>query len=257
MSKSTIVRADLNTVEHGGLKFYCREGTSDWKAVREVVERRGYGRYGFTPAAGEEWLDLGANIGAFSVWAASQHPTVLVTAYEPDPEMCELIVHNAKLNGVKKQIDVHQAAVVADRRREVTLHCNVQQGNVWRNSIERHWRGERDIAVPAVHIREVLTATGPGSYLKMDVEGTEMPLLEWMLGTSTNWNLMKRKLQGMVFEWSFDVDRRIERFRNVIHELQTAYNQVRNAQLPDDAPAEWPASWNPPCRVVWAWNDAV
>lgn len=256
MSKSTLVRkSDLTKVEVNGLEFYVREGTSDIKAIREVVERRGYGRYGFVPAVGESWLDLGANVGAFSVWAASQDKSITVQAYEPDPTMCELIEHNAKLNKVNKQIEVYQCAVVADDRAEVTLHCNVQQGNVWRNSIERHWRGEQDITVPAYHISEVLESMPDYSYLKMDVEGTEMPILEWMLGTHKTRKLTRMKLRGMVFEWSFDVDRRIARFTSVTDQLHDLYDIVNNAQIPSDHPEEWPGNWNPPCRVVWAWNE--
>jgi FkbM family methyltransferase len=243
--------ANLERITVDGLDFDIRPGTSDEKSIREVVERRGYGRYKFAPAADEFWIDLGANIGAFSVWAASQDPSIRVHAYEADPTMCELVAHNLELNGLREQVEIFHSAVVADRRRTVTLHCNTARGNVWRNSIEREWRGGEDITVPAFNIKKVLEAVPADSYLKMDIEGTEMPILEWMLA---NHRMTVRQLAGMVFEWSFDVDRSIARFTNVIDGLSELYDEVKNARIPDDAPAEWPPQWNPPCRVVWAWN---
>jgi FkbM family methyltransferase len=249
--------ATMERIEIDGLTFDIRVGTSDEKAIREVVQRRGYGRYKFTPAPGEFWLDLGANVGAFSVWAASQDRSIKLHAYEPDPDMCELIHHNLKLNRLHKQVDVIQAAVVADRRRTVTLHCNTARGNVWRNSIEREWRGGEDITVPAINIKKVIAdsayhaSRGAGTFMKMDVEGTEMPLLEWLIAHPNELQM----IDGMVFEWSFDVDRSIPRFQSVIAGLGQHFGTIKNAQLPDDAPAEWPAQWNPPCRVVWAWNE--
>lgn len=242
--------ATLERIVCDGLKFDVRQGTSDEKSIREVVQRRAYGRYKFIPAAGEHWLDLGANVGAFSVWAASQHPSVTVHAYEPDPESFSLLKHNLRINKLDRQVRCYQAAVVTDRRQQAVLHCNTARGNVWRNSIERSWRGGEDIVVPTISMRKVLDSVPAGSYMKLDVEGSEMPILEWLIRTAAI-----TRLAGMVFEWSFDVDRSIPRFRNVIEALDQIYDVVRNAQLPEDAPDVWPANWQPPCRLVWAWNE--
>jgi FkbM family methyltransferase len=242
---------DLKTINVDGLKFAVRPNTSDMKAINEVVSRGNYGRYNFAPAVGEHWIDLGANIGAFTVWAASRH--AYVQAYEPDGEMCDLIERNVALNGQAGLAEIFQSAVVADRRRSVTLHRNSARGNLWRSSIEREWRGGDDVVVPTCHISRVLRAAPNGSYLKMDVEGTEMPLLEWMLD-GPNVELTVKKLQGMVFEWSFDVDPSIPRFRNVIARLQKFYTEVRNFRTPDGVDL-WPSNWQPPCRVIWAWNE--
>jgi FkbM family methyltransferase len=239
------------------LKFDIRPDTSDEKALREVVEKKGYGRYHFTPSAGEHWIDLGGNIGAFAVWAAAQDPSITVDCYEADPEMCDIITHNIELNRVDGRVAVYNSAVVADRRRTVTLHCNTARGNVWRNSIERDWRGGVDITVPAYSIASVLKgaatkAEGRPVYMKMDIEGTEMPILEWMLQTKGG---VRNTLKGMVFEWSFDVDPSIARFRDVIAGLSTMYD-IRNGQITDKmASVEmWPAEWFPAARLVWCWS---
>lgn len=246
----------LERVEFDGLKFDIRPDTSDIKAIREVVEKRGYGRYGFVPAEGEHWIDLGGNIGAFSVWAASKHPSIQVHCYEPDETMCDMIEHNVKINKLSKQVQVFHSAVVADARKTVTMHTNSARGNVWRNSIERSWRGGEDIEVPAFNIKKVLAAVPDGSYVKMDVEGTEMPLLENMyMSSPAMLRLAKRKVQGIVFEWSFDVDPLIARFRNVVDAIGEVYGTVNNARIKDDAPENWPAEWFPAARLVWAWND--
>lgn len=245
----------LDRVEFRGLEFDVRPDTSDIKAIREVVERRSYGRYSFVPAEEEFWIDLGANVGAFSVWAASQHPSIHIHAYEPDPVMCDLIEHNLKLNKLNKQVDVFNSAIVADNRTSVTLHCNTARGNVWRNSIERSWQGGEDIEVRAFHIREVLRSAPDGSYVKMDIEGTEMPLLEKLFMSSpAALKLAKAKIRGIVFEWSFDVDNSIPRFKNVCDALGEVYEVVNNTKVKDGFD-EWQPSWQPPCRMVWAWND--
>lgn len=226
----------LTRLEHKGLLFDVRPGTSDEKAFNEVVKRRNYARYDCGPHDGDEWVDLGANVGAFTVWAASLG--AYVYAFEPDPEMCTMIEHNLRLNGLIGHATITQAAVVADERTEVVLHCNVARGNVWRNSIERHWQGEADIVVPAVNVKTLWRSM---RHVKMDIEGTEMPILE---------KVAKAKVQSLVFEWSFDVDPSIPRFHAVIEKLRTVYDEVRYGGF-DETADTWLPAWFPPCRMVW------
>jgi hypothetical protein len=63
---------------------------------------------------------------------------------------------------------------------------------------------------------------------KMDIEGAEMPILE-----ETN-----KKFNKLVFEWSFDIDGNLNRFRNCINKLKNIYDvniqDKRFYELPDD-----------------------
>jgi FkbM family methyltransferase len=229
-------------IEYRNLKFDCRPGTSDEKSVKEVVMRRGYARRGFPlPGPGQVWNDLGANIGAFSVWAASLGASV--RCYEPDPASCEMVERNLHINGLTDRVVIKQVAVVADGRKKAVLHQNVARGNVWRNSIERGWRGETAIEVPCYDVRKLWT---PKRYTKMDVEGSEMAILE-SVGVEV-------ALQALVFEWSFDVDTSLVRYRSVISDLKLLYDNVGNATVPDDHDT-WQPEWFPPCRTIFCWND--
>jgi FkbM family methyltransferase len=223
------------------LKFKVRPSTSDDKALKEVVEKAGYGRYGFAPQEGEYWYDLGGNIGAFSVWAAARGASV--TCYEPDPTMAQMIVDNVKLNKLTRQVNVECAAVVAKAPRsgKLTLHLNSARGNLWRSSVEREWQGGESVEVDAVGISTIWDS---GSYWKMDVEGSEMAILETLLAKRA------KPAAGLVFEWSFDVDRSIPRFVAVRDGLRERYDIVNHGKIAEDAP-EWLPSWFPPARLVW------
>ena len=84
------------------LLFDTRAGLSDRKAIREVVEKRAYARHGFTPRPGDHWLDLGANVGAFTVWAAAHGADVI--AFEPDPESMRMVHRNVALNHLEPMV---------------------------------------------------------------------------------------------------------------------------------------------------------
>ena len=46
--------------------------------------------------ADQLWMDLGANIGTFSLWALAQGCRVI--CYEPEPDNVIILTHNLKLN---------------------------------------------------------------------------------------------------------------------------------------------------------------
>lgn len=222
-----------------GLEFDTRENTSDLKAIKEVVIKKGYKRKDFFPQDGEHWIDIGANIGAFAVWAGSLGAQV--EAFEPDPESAELAKHNVKLNGLSRLVTIHNVALTEkNTSQNATLYTNTAKGNVWRNSLYKEWRGGGEITVKTQPVEEYWK---PGSCIKLDAEGAEIPILQKYS------HLMVRKL---VFEWSFDIDPDINKFRNVINELQKNYSTVKYNKF-QDGYEKWQSSWFPPCRTVWCY----
>ncbi len=214
-----------------GLKFYYRPNTSDIKTIMEVVERNVYQKKYFQIEAGEHWIDLGGNIGAFTLLALSKGATVDV--YEADNEHCELIKMNLELNGLNA--NVINKAVVHDSTKEIYL--NIQKnGNTWRNSIVRNWNGGKK-KVDCINIESILNKD---VCCKMDIEGAEMLILE-------NLKTMPKK---MVYEWSFDIDDNIDRYRSVLKKMTDNYQNVKHNSIKDEHKI-WQKGWFPPCRNVY------
>lgn len=231
-----ITAGGMTRIVADGLTFDCRPGTSDEKAVREVVSKGGYARRDFRPRDGERWIDAGANIGAFSVWAAALGAKV--DAFEPDPESAELARHNVDLNGLSRYVDVHEVALTADHEGTAEFHQNTARGNVWRNSLHKKWQGGETITVPTIPI-EAWWHTA--FHVKLDVEGSEMPILE---------RFASQRVNRLVFEWSFDIDPDLARFERVIDQLRGTYARVRFNKIAGGHRA-WQSEWFPPCRTVW------
>jgi len=217
--------------EKTGLKFYYRPNTSDIKTIMEVVDRDVYQKKYFKIEAGEHWIDLGGNIGAFTLLALSKGATVDV--YEADNEHCELIKMNLELNGLNA--NVINKAVVHDNTQEIYL--NIQKnGNTWRNSIVKNWKAGKK-KVYCINIEEVLNNN---VCCKMDIEGSEMLILE-------NIKSMPKKI---VYEWSFDIDDNIDRYRNVLKKMIDNYKNVKHNSIKDEHKI-WQKGWFPPCRNVY------
>ena len=225
---------NLKKLAHKGIQFYAREKTSDEKTFDEVIVRNVYEKQYFKIKTGEHWIDLGGNVGAFALNAISKGATVDI--YEPDPFNCKMIEKNLKLNNMNANI--HNLAVVANDMKKMTMYVgnNMQ---VWRNSLYKNW-GNQKFTVKCINFNEVIKEN---HCVKMDIEGAEMPILEAM-------TVMPKK---MVFEWSFDIDASITRYREIVKKMQSNYNNVHAPSYSDDY-VEWPSSWFPACANVFSYR---
>lgn len=193
--------------EINGIKFYHRDGFSDLKTFEEVLGNKVYLKKGMTINQNETWMDCGGNVGAFALLACSKGAKV--TVYEPDPYNCEMIKKNLELNGLEAEIK--QVALVHNDIKEAVLFIG-NNNAVWRNSIVKKWNN-KGIKVPCVNFDEEAKNF---DCCKMDIEGAEMLILE-------NSNKVFDKL---VYEWSFDIDGSLNRFRNIINIQKYLYNKV-------------------------------
>lgn len=224
-----------------GIKVKARHGFSDMKTYKEVIGNRVYERKGFKIQTGSTWMDCGGNVGAFCLFAASKGANVVT--YEPDPFNCQLIEDNLKLNGWMDRVEIKQAALVCGDQKEAILSIGTN-GNVWRNSLVKRWNSGKAIKVPCLNFDNEASKF---RQCKMDIEGSEMPILE-----ST-----KIVFDRLVYEWSFDIDPSLPRFWNIIEQQSSFYDlkfPVSSTRFEKRDYIEWQPSWFPACVNVFAWK---
>lgn len=125
---------DRNTVREANLVFGDMKMRCD---LREMLQRQIYffGTYFIEREMLDQWLyyaanaeivfDVGANSGIYGIAAKAAQPRSQIYAFEPTPEMAQLLRVNAELNRLEN-FDVVEVAV-ADRTGTAALH---------------RWRGE-------------------------------------------------------------------------------------------------------------------
>jgi FkbM family methyltransferase len=146
--------------------------------VREVLEPSVQEALRRHVAPGAVVYDVGANIGFFSLLAASLvGPTGRVEAFEPMPSSAEAIRANATLNGLDT-IRVHQVAV-ADRSglQTLLLHSEDSESHLADRGRHRAITGELAVDVIALdeHIENGLVPIP--DVIKIDVEGSEIAVI--------------------------------------------------------------------------------
>jgi FkbM family methyltransferase len=142
------------------------------RLVREIVVNRVYSRPPFGIEPDDTVVDIGANIGVFTLHAASA-TRGRVCAVEALPENAEFIRTNAALNRFEN-IEVVSAAVCGKSGTvEFSVSPNGAMGAVSQPGPAT--AGDRRITVPAVTLPELLERWGlrEVDFLKLDCEGSE------------------------------------------------------------------------------------
>ena len=194
------------------MNFITRPDTTDQKVVDEVVKRNVYEhkKFGFFIKDCPFWVDLGANIGTFTCLAASKGCHVL--AFEPEPDNFKLLKDNTKLNE-SKNVTLVQEGVVAGPDSTLDLYLCKGDYNKYRHTIFKK-RGRASIPIKVRNFQKVLDTYKPNG-VKIDIEGAEIELLE-----SAVW---APHVTHVVFEYSFDIDPSIARFKAIVDSLATQF----------------------------------
>jgi FkbM family methyltransferase len=126
---------------------------------------------------GDHVVDVGANIGVFTVLSAQRVGTAgVVTAFEPEPGNIARLRSNISANGLEN-VEVREACV-GDTDGSVTLY--VQDGQSGSHSVVRP-DGATPLTVDVVRLDSAIS-TRPVSALKIDVEGFEAAVLRGASG---------------------------------------------------------------------------
>lgn len=179
---------NLDLVQHMGL--WGRKDTSDIKAITEVMKGT-YERRDFKILPSETWLDIGLCVGSFAYYAGVKGAKVI--GFEPYSLHQEI----AKKNLVNLSNVTLLPIAVSDKEGEMTLSINSARGNTWRNSLLKEWRGGGKEPVKVELIDKYITE---GVCLKIDCEGSELPILNRLLATGDI-----KKVKKVVFEYSWDI----------------------------------------------------
>jgi FkbM family methyltransferase len=151
-----------------GLKIHLSEHPHDVISVFLIFVREDYGHI----QSGSTVVDVGANIGIFSLYAA-HHRAQRVFAYEPSAESYDYLLQNIRANHLERIIIPCRLAVVGTPGEPVRFPTKSSMYNAIltdNDASEFEW-------VNTIGLSEILNQTGDSNLLKLDCEGAEYSIL--------------------------------------------------------------------------------
>ena len=119
-------------------------------------------------------IDVGGNIGAFSCHAAWRHPRARVHAFEPQDVEAATFLANVQNNGLRN-VELHRQPVTRDGR---MVGFSVNAANPAASGI--FWEPDCARTTPSVTLDVVPLAGAKWLFVKLDCEGAEGELIEWL-----------------------------------------------------------------------------
>jgi FkbM family methyltransferase len=142
---------------------------------------------------GGTFVDVGANVGAYSLWAARVvGERGRVIAYEAEPRNYDVLKTNLELNRVKNATAFNVG--VSDQAEQLTLYLNASKnsgGNTFVPGI--HPPGPGTITVPCRPLLGLLRESGAArvDFMKLDIEGFESRVLARFFAESPEDSLLR------------------------------------------------------------------
>lgn len=177
------------------LTVHYRFNRGDVQSIREVMMEDTY-RLPFALDSVKTVVDLGANIGLWSLWASEAYGFAKVIAVEPDAENAKMVRRNFEANLIPGE--VLEAAIGSSAGK--ALFQKQRESNLGRVAASGTANDPETVEVAQVSMHDVLHRLPPGSVIdvvKMDVEGAEQTVLT----QETSWLASVRSL---VIEWHPD-----------------------------------------------------
>ncbi len=121
-------------------------------------------------------IDIGANAGLYSIFAALEERFADIVAYEPNQLCYDRMRANLLLNGLTDKVTTRRAAV-SDHKGEVPFVYSPNNNDLFSQVVAE---GSSRDTVPSVRLDDEWPITGRRVAIKMDIEGHERTALEGM-----------------------------------------------------------------------------
>lgn len=174
-----------------GGETICFSGTPPFQIFQEIWRRQVYTNHGWMKSARPQTIvDIGANIGFFSLYAARKWKQAHVWAYEPAPGNFKLLEENVRSSHGRV---LPFACAVTGRQGQIPFFLKSEAG--WHSIYKAG--AQETVMVESINLHDVFNFVNQNriDLLKMDCEGAEYDLLEG------NAKLLSAHVRDIVMEY--------------------------------------------------------
>ncbi len=183
-------------------------GDRSWRTCVEVFGRDCYRLAALHLPPAPTVVDIGANLGAFTLAVGAVRPQAQIVSFEPSPTAFGILALNVERNESSRSAITLRQVAVTGAGAGPSVRLAERDGDLCTSSIVSGASGEpgvREVKVPAVSLADVLSGCPEGiDLIKIDAEGAEYDMVlttpAATLRTAHQWVIEYHRVPGHSFE---------------------------------------------------------
>ena len=202
-----------------GAKILVRPWADDVRIVKSVFAKKNYVNEFVSIMPNSIVVDVGANIGAFTIFAAQMAEKVF--AFEPEPENFRLLCSNIELNRLKNVIPSRMA--ITKKKGKKNFYIAEKQHSGSHSFFLQQYK--KKIEVKTLSIMDLIEkeALTKINFLKLDCEGSEDEIIQGLSSEAA------KKIEQIALEFhrindSFTTDKMVGKLNTLGFEVRVEKN---------------------------------
>lgn len=166
----------------------------------------------------KEFLDIGANMGYYSLAASKINPKITVQSFEPQPKVFSTLLRNLSLNNLSDRINAHNYGLgVSESRMTMFIPRFTGTGGASFANLHENEGLPQEVEVEVKMLDSYLEEYSHPDLIKIDVEGYEFEVISGGMGI-----IMKSKptiIAELLRKWMKPFDRQPQEVVDVLAEV--------------------------------------
>jgi FkbM family methyltransferase len=174
------IDVNISGQENKKLNLILPEGDQTYVGTLAGICKKQFNFFDLKPKDGTNIIDMGCNYGLISMICATLYPQCTIHAFDPCKDVFQFMMINCFVNNIKN-IVFHNTAVTTSQEENLNFCSNIELGRSCFVESKFYKEGMTHVGkCKNTHIKNVLDEIKNICYFKMDIEGAEHDIFNYL-----------------------------------------------------------------------------
>jgi len=214
----------------GDLRFYAPTNDVSWGGTLSGLEHNVFNFFDLDVKQGSHIIDFGSNIGLVSLVCSKLYPQSIIHSFDACEWAIKCLKKTCEINQIANIIPYHACVTASSEEYIEFSHENTGPSCFVRTDLlgDKLDKETRGYKTKNLHIKDVLTSKEDISFMKMDIEGGEWEIFDYLYKNDLDFFKKPQKVHIEVHGERDAHGNAGEELRKKINKLKSAFANEQN-----------------------------